>query len=231
MTGESPIVTCDIFSRQLMDFLEGDVDGATRAAMEAHARECAECGMLLGDLRRVSDEASRLPALAPSRDLWSGIAARLETPVVPLVARHPRWRSPRMITAGLAATLVLAVALGYETARRGGPPVAPSAPTDAGPAVLAGNRAANATPAAVERSYDAEIAGLRAVLDARRSQLDTATIGVIEKNLAVIDSAIAQCRTALGKDSASRYLMQSLSQSLDTKVRLLRIAAALPAST
>ncbi|MDE3216336.1 MAG: hypothetical protein KGO03_08060, partial [Gemmatimonadota bacterium] len=98
-------------------------------------------------------------------------------------------------------------------------------------ASLAANRAAAATPAAVEKSYDAEIAGLRAVLDTRRSRLDSATVAVIERNLVVIDSAIAQCRQALAKDPASRYLMQSLSQSLDTKVQLLRIAAALPSST
>ncbi|HVA57908.1 MAG TPA: zf-HC2 domain-containing protein [Gemmatimonadaceae bacterium] len=255
MTGESSSITCEVFSQRLMDFLEGDLDGAPRNALEAHARQCAACGALLADLRRLSAEASRLPTLTPSRDLWgSGIAARIEAPVVPLAPRRLSWRSPRIVTAGLAAALVLAAALGYETARRGAPqPGAPSA--SAGPvmqqpvpdvrrpvdgaaapapsrgAVLAANRAADATPAAVQESYDSEISGLRAILDARRSQLDTTTVAVIEKNLAVIDSAIVQCRAALTKDPASRYLMRSLSQSLDTKVQLLRIAAGLPAST
>ncbi len=164
-----------------------------------------------------------------------------------------------MVTAGLAAALVLAAALGYRIARRGAPPSPQLAPASApavvarqpGPAgfppagaregaatqaparqaALAANRAAEATPAAVQKSYDAEIAGLRAVLDTRRSWLDTTTVAVIEKNLAVIDSAIDQCRAALARDPASRYLMQSLNQSLDTKVQLLRIAAGLPAST
>ena len=111
------------------------------------------------------------------------------------------------------------------------PAAAVSASAGASQATLAANRRAAATPSAVEQSYDQEIAGLRAVLDTRRSRLDPATVPVIEKNLAVIDSAIAQCKAALVKDPASRYLMQSLSQSLDTKVQLLRIAAALPSRT
>jgi hypothetical protein len=260
MTSESPLISCQTFAHQLEGVLEGEVDGATRAALQAHAGRCAQCGALLAGLRRVSTEAARLPALTPSRDLWPGIAARLQTPVVPFVARRRVHWSPRILTVGLAAALVLAAALGYEVAHRGAarpgtlapattspavaqrsvpdarPPAAAArtpapSPTASRRAVLAADRVADATPAAVEKSYDVEIAGLRAVLAARRSHLDTATVAVIEKNLAVIDSAIAQCRTALSKDPASRYLMQSFSQSLDTKVQLLRIAAGLPAST
>ena len=261
MSGTTPTMTCEIFGDRLMDFLEGDVDGATGAALEAHARSCAACGALLADLRRLSADASHRPTLTPSRDLWSGIAARIDTPVVTLAERRPFWKSPRVVSLAVAAAVVFAAALGYEMANRGvaGPtgagapaqrtaalpsptadtalpaaaatvpmPMRAPAPTAAR---LAANRAANATPAAVEKSYDAEIAGLRTIVNSRRSRLDSTTVAVIEKNLAVIDSAIAQCKVALSKDPASRFLMQSLSQSLDTKVQLLRIAAALPSST
>jgi hypothetical protein len=98
-------------------------------------------------------------------------------------------------------------------------------------ASLAANRAANATPNAVEHSYDAEISGLRTIIAQRRGQLDTATVHVLERNLAVIDSAIAQCKTALGKDPRSQFLIESLNQSLDTKVQILRMTAALPSAT
>jgi len=259
MSGTTPTMTCEIFGDRLMDFLEGDVDGATGAALEAHARACAACGPLLADLRRLSADASHLPALTPPRDLWSGIAARIDTQVVALAERRPFWKSPRVLSLAVAAAVVFAAALGYEMAKRGvaGPaaaaapaqrtaalpsptadtalptaaataPVRAPAPTAA---MLAANRAADATPAAVEKSYDAEIAGLRMIVNSRRSHLDSTTVAVIEKNLGVIDSAIAQCKVALAKDPASRFLMQSLSQSLDTKVQLLRIAAALPSST
>jgi len=83
------------------------------------------------------------------------------------------------------------------------------------------------TPA--EKAYDAEIARLRAVVEQRRTLLDTATVGVIERNLKVIDEAIAQCRDALRKDPASQFLIESLDDALDTKIKLLRTAATLPA--
>lgn len=80
-------------------------------------------------------------------------------------------------------------------------------------------------------TYDSEIARLRAVVRDRRSRLDPATLAVIEKNMTVIDDAIAQCKAALRRDPASRFLMQSLNSALDTKVELLRTAASLPART
>ncbi|OYV66618.1 MAG: hypothetical protein B7Z72_11030, partial [Gemmatimonadetes bacterium 21-71-4] len=227
-----PATTCEMFSDRLMDFLDGDVDGAARAAMESHARRCATCGALVADLRRVSAQAAELPVLTPSRDLWRGIATRLETPVVALADRRPWWRSPALLSAAVAATFVVAAVLGYATTHRAArgsaaaPPAAPvtaqraPVPTPAdtalgGPAQarLAANRAARATPAAVEQSYDTEIAALHAVLNARRNRLDPTTVAVIEKNLTVIDGAIAQCKTALARDPASRFLLQSLTQS------------------
>lgn len=261
MSGTDPTITCGRFNERLMDLLEGDMDDATRAAMEAHARGCAACGPLLADLRRLSAEASRLPTLTPSRDLWSGIAPRLETPVVDLARRRPFWSSPRVLIPAMAAAVVIAAVLGYRAAQPGVPvPSVPAAVTPA-PRVaqqpetaaaapekaasttpapqpggstqarLAASRAARATPAAVEQSYDAEIDGLRTIIAKRRGQLDTATVAVLERNLATIDSAIAQCKSALAKDPNSGFLMQSLTQSLDTKVQLMRMTAGLPSTT
>ena len=81
-----PNLSCDDFAERLADFLERDVDERTRAGMEAHALACADCGPLLADLRRLRIDAANLPELVPPRDLWAGIAARIETPVVALGA-------------------------------------------------------------------------------------------------------------------------------------------------
>src|SRR5439155_18850664 len=80
-----------------------------------------------------------------------------------------------------------------------------------------------------EQVYTGEIARLRTIVAQRRAQLDPITISVIERNLKVIDDAIAQCRLALVKDPASRFLMESLNNALETKVELLRTASMLPA--
>jgi hypothetical protein len=106
--------------------------------------------------------------------------------------------------------------------QRSGVPAATSAP--------ATTRFASSRPS-VEQTYDREIARLRLVLNRRRNDLDSATVAVVEHNLQVIDDAIAQCKQALRKDPASRFLIESLNDALDTKIQLLRTAAMLPSRT
>lgn len=114
----SPI-TCDQFADTLADFLERDVAEPVRASMEAHALSCADCGSLLADLRKLRIDAANLPELAPSRDLWSGIAERIEAPVIELPATRPGARSragdsatrrtTRWVTIGLAAAALVGI--------------------------------------------------------------------------------------------------------------------------
>jgi len=72
---------------------------------------------------------------------------------------------------------------------------------------------------------------LQKIVSQRKTQLDSATIAIIEKNLQIIDAAIEQSRAALARDPASQLLGQQLTHALDKKVELLRTAAMLPAST
>ena len=105
---------CDGFAAVLADCLEGDAPDAVRAAVEAHAEECAACGALLADLQAIPIEAAALPVLAPSRDLWSGIAERIDARVLPLerpaartiVPARRSWARPAVA----AAALVIATA-------------------------------------------------------------------------------------------------------------------------
>jgi anti-sigma factor RsiW len=79
--------------------------------------------------------------------------------------------------------------------------------------------------------YGREIDMLQNIVSQRRTQLDSSTVAIIEKNLKIIDHAIEQSRAALTKDPASRMLDQQLTHALDKKVELLRTAAMLPANT
>ena len=91
-------------------------------------------------------------------------------------------------------------------------------------AVRNGGRAVNAATV-----YDREIARLHSVIESRRGELDPKTVAAIERSLAVIDTAIAQARSALAADPASRFLHGRLNDVLDKKVELLRTTAMLPA--
>jgi hypothetical protein len=104
---------CEQLAEQVGAYLEGDLAPAARAAAEAHLARCADCAALVADLQRIGAVARTLPTLAPSRDLWEGIAARIEAPVIALPAggarpagRRSRWAS----FAAAAAALVIATA-------------------------------------------------------------------------------------------------------------------------
>lgn len=266
-------MSCDLFNEQLLSYLEHETDDATRIAIERHSVTCGECGALLADLRKLRIDAANLPALQPSRDLWSGIAARIEAPVVSIGTRQLQERRSVAVRrwmrgATIAASLVAAAGVGYFAAgtRTQLVPtpvvalpedsatqvVATFAPDSASPpqsgaepsAVRRPRAAGSATPATSARpieaqlavatltaDYDREIARLRTLIEQRRNQLDPVTVAIIEKNLKVIDTAIEDSKKAIVRDPASRFLIESLNQSLQSKVELMRTAALLPSRT
>jgi anti-sigma factor RsiW len=102
-------MTCGDVADQLASYLEGELAVNERLGLEAHAASCAECGSLLADLDTIRREASALPMLEPSRDLWSGVAARIDAPVVLLeetrraraMAARRLWLKPALAAAAL----------------------------------------------------------------------------------------------------------------------------------
>ncbi|MFL5606216.1 MAG: zf-HC2 domain-containing protein [Gemmatimonadaceae bacterium] len=101
-------LNCEQFSDRLADYLEGDLPQAVRAAMESHADVCASCGSLLADITALRIDAAALPALQPSRDLWTGIAERIDARVLPLEVPlggrsivHRTWMRPAVAAAAL----------------------------------------------------------------------------------------------------------------------------------
>jgi hypothetical protein len=280
-TGDGEQLTCDQFADRLADFLEREVDERSRAAVEAHAIACGDCGPLLADLRKLRIDTANLPELTPSRDLWSGIAARIETPVIELrttdegrgtgnEGRRRAWVGRRTWTMLAAAGLVAITAsithmvtkqsIARDASRQTAavtvaPPetttvaaVPSSAQADTTKSTSAPASVAAVSPPSggvalaqvsqpsslVSRPsspVELEIARLKAIVNRRRAQLDPATLGIVDRNLSVIDTAIAQVKQALQRDPESRFLMESLNNALDNKVEVLRTAALLPSRT
>ena len=119
-------ISCDWFETRLSAYLEDDLDGETRADMEKHVIACDACNALVMDLRALSVDARTLPDLVPPRDLWDGIAVRIEAPVIGIdsgLARpavraaaslrrsaSPRFRDSRVWMSAAAAGLVAVTA-------------------------------------------------------------------------------------------------------------------------
>ena len=152
-------------------------------------------------------------AARPERGASTPDATRVAVaaPAVTPAAPAPAPASPDSVTPPLADTP--------------DEPAARPAPSDARPASAT---AADAALAAATSTYDREIAALREVVRRQRADLDSGTVAVLERNLRIIDQAIAQSRAALARDPGSQFLGEQLTRALDSKVELLRTAALLP---
>ncbi len=229
------IMTCEEFQTLLPGYLDGDAAHRDRA--DAHLIDCTDCAALVADLRSIVTEAADLPALAPSRDLWQDIEARIATAVVPLStsgahAIHgagvvaPRRASRAFTTRrlALAASLLVMATAGITWTVASRRPVLVIPATTIGTPV-----AAAANKPSLDETYDREIGALRKLVDERRAELDSGTVGILEKNLLVIEKAIRESRDALARDPASAFLNGQLSRAYGTKLQLLRGVATLPA--
>lgn len=88
-------------------------------------------------------------------------------------------------------------------------------------------RLTSTSAADVDALYEREIASLRQIVDARFTDLDSATVSVIRRNLSIIDAAIADSRRALRRDPRSPLLSTQLDRAIESKLALMRRVALL----
>lgn len=101
-----------------------------------------------------------------------------------------------------------------------------TAPARGGMTVTPAARAARA-----DSAYDLAVADLQRILAEGRGRLDTATVRVIEDNLAVIDRALAEARAAIERDPANAFLKNAMAANMRRKLDLLRRASDAIAAT
>jgi putative zinc finger protein len=223
---------------RLSDYLDGELSDQEQRAVSAHVASCAECARTLDELRTVVEQARALTPAAPAADLWSGISSRIGSAdgSRPLSGHFgPRRRFsftwPELVAASLLLVLVSGLtALRFATSRPAGSSAALQVrPTGNGGTGLPGRQErADIAPASFDDSeYDAAVADLQRALQSGRGQLDSATVKVVEDNLAVIDQAVDDARRALAQDPANADLSGYLFETRQRKLALLRHAAAL----
>ena len=144
-------MACGRFEEILVDYFEGDLPSETKAAADAHAKECVSCGTIVSDLDRIAHDAAVLPPMRPSRDLWVEIEDRISAPVIALAPAHRagrRFSAPSMAAAAAALIVTTAGVTYLATSRTTGAPVAQFATITAKPVTATADSVPAPTPTA-----------------------------------------------------------------------------------
>lgn len=208
-----------------------DTGDADDLALRAHLAGCAGCRQAQQVLVDAGAAARALPReIAPGRDLWPGIAARL----APREASHVVPFRPRQLAfspAALAAAAALLVALTATFTALLLRPADPVRGADAAtPTAVA--RPVSLSPessvAAAEEEYVKAQAALLDRIHASAEQLGPETVATVEANVRVIDAALAEIRTALGRAPGNPTLIRMLTSTHRKKLDALqRVATSL----
>jgi hypothetical protein len=229
-------MTHDIVIERLDEWATGDLPASERAEVDLHLAGCAGCRAEAEALRTLLAEVDALPAeILPERDLWSGIAARLEprgetlVEVAPAARRRalmPRWA---MQAAAMVALMVGTSVISFRMGRTPGevPPTEGKSTEESARRTQKPQTALAAWQEGGQPQYETAIAELETVLDRNRSRLSPETVRVLEQNLAIIDEAIRQAREALRRDPNSPEVAEMLSDAYDQKLNVLQQAVAL----
>ena len=223
---------CERYLNAIQELVDGTLGPIRRAELELHLESCDACRALADDLQAIATAAESLEPLTPPERVWAQVAGRLRTegrvsgPGPMAVRRHS------VAILALAAALVLVVGSSlYFLTRQAPVPPATSAPVASAPAPATpqsppGNAAA---PAPVQAG---DIATELAAIDKhfqnvieQASTRDPATAAVLQKNLLVMNEAIAESRKALEADPQNGSAQ--LYENLKRKIRFLQDTIAL----
>ncbi len=231
------------YRESIHELIDGTLGAIRRAELERHLADCAECRSFLDDMQAIRAAADSLDPLQPPDGVWMQIAGRLRQEGRVQAPPAPRpTRAPRFAMLAIAASLLLAVGVGigllvnqYR---------APNAPTTnaamappAGQSNAANDIAVESVEAEftlAEQHYQNAIAKLeqaarldQAAAGQGDNVLDAQTAAMLQKNLQVIDQAIAESRAALRSEPLSASARDSLFDALKQKVALLQDTIAL----
>lgn len=229
-------MTCDKYLNAIHDLVDGTIGAIRRADLDMHLDGCAACRALLEDLQRIHDAAGDLPALPPPDHAWLHIAGRLrqEGRIRPLIEDASAAQPKRAYAAWLAIAAALIIAAGSAVlllVPRGVPAPATqtATPLPGPPGPPAGGSATDGSSVdavnaveAAQAQFEKAILDLEKVAKANQPALDPGTSATIEKNLGIIDQAIAENRAAVQSEPASVAARETLFDALRQKVSLLQ---------
>jgi hypothetical protein len=223
------MATCQEITSRLSLWIDGGLEAAARAEIEAHLETCADCRGVVRDLERVRAAARQLGPLDPPAHVWLEVAGQIrlsDTPpaTAPQTLLPPAGSSRGALAQwlGLAAALV-AITLGaYLFVRE------PLPTGDAGNAPQTGTVESVAEQLRLAmQHYENAISELETLAKSNDGTLDPAIAAALQDNIRAIDLAIAESRTALTDNPENEPARESLFDALRRKVGVLQATVTL----
>ena len=193
-------MSCDDVRAILDAYLADELETAERRAVTAHLASCAGCRSEVQAWSELLERARALPrSIEPPRDLWPDVDAALDAaPVVALGAAPWRPRAglrPVWLVAAALALVVVTAALTTFFLRESDTLLA---------------RKLKGMPGAASPSTETRPASEDLLRSLEEQNLPPETIAIVQRNLAVIDVAIAELEAALAEDPDNRELARML---------------------
>ncbi len=205
---------CLLSDDQLATYANDILAGTERESVERHLADCARCRAEVEWLRVLAARTGALPnEIAPERDLWNGIAARLDASKA--AGAIPRRRisfNPLALAAAAVVLIALSVLATLLLVRHPAQPIAQQAPA---PTVQ--NAGSSPDPAALARLVGE-------VRELERS-LPPGTRALVADNLRLIDAAIAESERALAGQPGNAAVTRMLEARYQQRLELLEQAA------
>ena len=215
---------CEQYVEAIQALVDGAPGSRLAADLDQHVEICPACRELMADLRRIREEARALPRLEPPARVWAALESRLANS-----ADESRVAGSRMLggwmpwAAWFAAAAALVIAVGAGIIWRTEQP----RHVDAVTSPAASEPAPNAASIEQEFRFAAEhyeraIAGLEAIEKSNQGSLDPQIAATLQRNLNLIDQAIAESRKAVESQPNSQPAQESLFEAFRQKVALLQ---------
>ncbi len=212
--------SCQDLEQLLDDFVDDETTPDERREVEQHLAGCSDCRSVVKDTRALLAASATLAReVPPGEDLWPDIRARIGQA---RSATASPWSGARTRWLGLAASLLVVALAGSTTLwlRQSGR--TPSVDGQPAGTALPADYDPSATIEDQMREYVEAAELLQASIRERGTKLSPETLVVVEKNLAIIDQAIAEVRGVLESDPTDRGNALMLQAMHQQKVELLR---------
>jgi anti-sigma factor RsiW len=220
------MMNADPWTDRLSAYVDGELDAEAVAELERHLEDCPACSDVVADLRAIVATAPSYDGRMPGRDLWPAIAERIDhTRAVGFPSQvSPGGRSlpSRWIGRVAAAIGLIGIGAGAAWVALEGPRA--FGDSEPAPVTIVANEPDRAMLATI--AYQRAMDDFQRVITEGRDRLDPETIAVVEKNLELIDRAIAESEAALAANPANLEMRTWISAFMRRKLDLLRRTAA-----